>query len=163
MILWSVPSLFGLLGLTFLIIGLRNRTEGRRFRAGSASVSGIVDRLDYNARGMAAPVVRYSSGDTVHELRGTLYALPPRYRPGQAVQVLLRPEAPDNARIDSPEETTRGAGLLLTVGLTFLAVACIASAFLGLVMLFGGGREAPEARPVTGRAIMDEQPLRLHG
>lgn len=122
-----LPIFFGIVGIVLLGVSAWLTVRSMDFTANGLRAEGTVIRLqseysrDSEGRGryMYYPIIQFGTeaGEDV-EFRGSMGSSSPSYRRGERVTVLYRPQAPQDARIDSFGGLW--AGSLITGGMGFL-------------------------------------------
>ncbi|ASU85569.1 DUF3592 domain-containing protein [Nocardiopsis gilva YIM 90087] len=132
-----LTAAFGLFGLAFSVLGIvlvrRENVYRTRGVAVPGQVTDVVSRVSSGGGGRRSgprtyyhPVVAYRTleGRDIHE-RATIGTNPPRYSPGQYVQVLYLPESPDRFRV-AGDSSGKFTGYAFTIfGLIFIAISVV--------------------------------------
>lgn len=123
-----VPVIFTIVGLAFVVSGLRSLRTARRFRAVALRAPGLVTDLRFHSTahgrgGTWFPVLRFTTADGRHVETQAMYGRrPPAAQPGDAVTVAYDPADPTTAAL----EGGAGGGLIgilfVTMGSTFAAL-----------------------------------------
>ncbi|CAM4020722.1 hypothetical protein GCM10009799_49190 [Nocardiopsis rhodophaea] len=132
-----LTAAFGLFGLAFAALGIFFLRREKVYRTRGVAVPGhvtdVVTRVSSGGgrrgggpRTYYHPVVAYRTleGHGIHE-RAAIGTNPPRYRPGQSVQVLYLPESPASFHVaGDPSGTFMGYAFTI-FGLIFIAVSVV--------------------------------------
>ncbi|HRJ28382.1 MAG TPA: DUF3592 domain-containing protein [Cyclobacteriaceae bacterium] len=86
----------------------------------AASITGTVVAFKENESGSQAPVVEYTWNNEVKRYESSMYASPPDYLLGEEVRLLVNPENPDVAIIDSFSERYMLSTMFAGFGTFFL-------------------------------------------
>jgi hypothetical protein len=92
---------FILVTLMFAGVAIGMYLYENRFVDEGIAIEGTVINLTSNETGSLAPLVEYSYLDTLRQYQSSFYSSPPDYEVGQQVPLLLNPENPNEAIIDS--------------------------------------------------------------
>jgi len=120
---------FPAIGVLLLGIGIAVFVSGERSRStGVLTVGNVVGMQEWvDPEGsMYAPIVRFTTtkGEVV-EFTSKTRSRPAEYDPGDTVEVLYQPDAPNDAEIDSPFERYFAPTLLGGIGLVLAVVGAV--------------------------------------
>jgi hypothetical protein len=128
-----IGIVFGLVGALLGFIGVILWMRTQMFIARSKRTKGSITHLIYSRSsegGGYAPVFQFTtlSGQSI-EVSESLYSNPPGYSVGQSVDILYDPEKPSHARISKWSSLYFAPLLLSGMGIVFLGVGAVMSAF----------------------------------
>jgi hypothetical protein len=92
---------FILVTLMFAGVAIGMYLYENRFADEGIPMEGTVINLTANETGSLAPLVEYTYQDTLRQYQSSFYSSPPDYEVGQQVPLILNPENPNEAIIDS--------------------------------------------------------------
>lgn len=130
LILNGLKIFFILVTLMFSAFAIGMYFFDNRFADDGIPVEGTVISLTENETGSFAPVVEYMYQDTLRQYKSSVYSNPPDYQMGQQITLLLNPEDPNEAIIDSFNDRylitvifgiVAGFFLLMSIGLGIAA------------------------------------------
>jgi hypothetical protein len=126
--MWIFGSVFGLVGLVFLVVAIFTVRSELAFRAVAISAPGTVVDLEptSGSRGGTTykPVFEFTDRDDhLHRVTGSVASSPPSFKRGEAVRVLYQPENPDQAHLDSFMDTWFLPLIFGTLGTVFTSIA----------------------------------------
>ncbi len=121
-------GVFGIVGVTFLIVAIFMVRSELNFREGAIAAPGIVVELapTQGSKGGTTykPVFKFTDrDDKAHTVTGSIASSPPSYHRGEAVTVLYHPGNPEGAQIDSFTEAWLLPLIFGSIGTAFTATA----------------------------------------
>ena len=115
-----------LFGLVFTVIGVYQLIGSMRFVSGAEKAKGevieLVWRTDNDGDRVAAPLVAFTVEGQRYLFTSKTASKPPSYDVGETVDVLYRPDAPSDARIDTFWQIYGSSLLFSGIGLIFALV-----------------------------------------
>lgn len=100
---WPAALLMALLGTVFLGVGYYTGRKTLDFRANGATTEGEVVRMIRKDKS-SKPEVKYAVNGIDYYVTGEISSKPPAFHVGERVEILYKPDKPDDAVINSFSE-----------------------------------------------------------
>lgn len=140
MLLFGV--LFVVVGIALVVrgilAGVKQSRKTRRETAATGTVADVVKRVfKPGSAGVYCPVVDFSTATgQVVRFQSDVGTMPASHHVGQSVAVRYDPADPEKATLDSTTANWLGPGIMIVMGLVFLAMGLVL-VLIGIVVLAG--------------------------
>lgn len=125
LVLRGIGVFFALITLSMYAFAVIIYFVYNHFAPDAVSVYGTVIELRENEEGSLAPVIEYSWNDEAKQYESTSYSRPAAYDVGETLTLLVNPENPDEAIIDTFNERYLVSVIFGSVGTLFLIFTVI--------------------------------------